>query len=39
MNTINTPIVSGENGWFIIVSIEITVLVIVYLFAKKKKWF
>ncbi len=39
MNTVNTPIVSSENGWFIVVGMEITVLVIVYLFAKKKKWF
>ncbi len=39
MNTINTPVVNSENGWFIIVGIEIIVLIIVYLIARKKKWF
>lgn len=39
MNTINTPVVSNENGWFMIVGMEIVVLTIVYLIAKKKKWF
>jgi len=39
MNTINTPVVSGENGWFMIVGTEIIVLIIVYLIAKRKKWF
>jgi len=39
MNTKNTPIVNGENGWFFIVGIEIFVLAMVYLIAKKKKWF
>lgn len=39
MNTINTPVVGRENGWFIIVAIEIVVLTIVYLLAKRKKWF
>ena len=39
MNTINTPIVSNENGWFIIVGIEIIVLTTVYLIARNKKWF
>ena len=39
MNTINTPVVSNENGWFMIVGVEIIVLIIVYLFARRKKWF
>jgi magnesium transporter len=39
MNTINTPIVSNENGWFIIVGIEVIVLTTVYLIARNKKWF
>jgi magnesium transporter len=39
MNTINTPIVSSEKGWFIIVGIEIITLITVYLIAKRKKWF
>ena len=39
MNTKVTPIVNNENGWFIIVGIEIIVLATVYLIAKKKKWF
>ena len=39
MNTVNTPIIGSENGWFFIVGIEIFVLIIVYLIAKKKKWF
>jgi len=39
MNTINTPIVSNENGWFVIIGIKIIVLVTVYLIAKRKKWF
>jgi magnesium transporter len=39
MNTINTPVVSNENGWFIIVGIELVTLITVYLIAKRKKWF
>jgi magnesium transporter len=39
MNTLNTPIINNENGWFIIVGIEIIVLSIVYLIARKKEWF
>jgi magnesium transporter len=39
MNTIKTPIVGGEYGWFVIVGIELTVLLFVFLIAKKKKWF
>ncbi len=39
MNTKYTPIVSNDNGWFMIVAIEIVVLTIVYLLAKRKKWF
>ena len=39
MNTKFTPIVNHDNGWYIIVGTEIIVLVIVYLFARKKKWF
>ena len=39
MNTKITPIVSYDNGWFIIVGTELIVLIIVYLFAKRKKWF
>lgn len=39
MNTKITPIVNSDYGWFIIVGIEVIVLTIVYLIAKRKKWF
>jgi magnesium transporter len=39
MNTINMPIVKNPSGWYVIVSTEIVVLIIVYFIAKKKKWF
>jgi magnesium transporter len=39
MNTLNTPVVSNENGWFIIVGIELIILITVYFIAKRKKWF
>jgi magnesium transporter len=39
MNTKVTPIVGNENGWLIIVGIEVIVMIIVFLIAKKKKWF
>jgi magnesium transporter len=39
MNTVNTPIVGNEHGWFFIVGIEIFVLIVVYLIARRKKWF
>lgn len=39
MNTKITPIVGNNNGWFIIVGIEIIVMIIVFLIAKRKNWF
>jgi magnesium transporter len=39
MNTINTPIVSNENGWLIIIGLEIIVMAIVFMIAKRSKWF
>lgn len=39
MNTKITPIVGSDNGWFIIVGTEIIVMFIVFMIAKKKKWF
>jgi len=39
MNTKYTPIVTNENGWLIIVGMELVVMIIVFLIAKKKKWF
>lgn len=39
MNTKYTPIVNNDNGWFIIVGAEIITLTVVYLIAKRKKWF
>ncbi len=39
MNTKLTPIVSQDNGWYIIIGIELAVMIIVFTIAKKKKWF
>jgi magnesium transporter len=39
MNTKYTPIVSNDNGWIVIIGIEIIVMIIVFMIAKKKKWF
>ncbi len=39
MNTKYTPFVNSANGWFIIIGVEILVMIIVFLIAKKKKWF
>lgn len=39
MNTKYTPIVNKDYGWSVIIGIEIIVMIIVFLVAKKKKWF
>jgi magnesium/cobalt transport protein CorA len=39
MNTKYTPIVNNDNGWLVIIGIEIMVMFIVFMIAKKKKWF
>lgn len=39
MNTKYTPIVGSENGWLIIIGLELLVMIIVFMIAKKKKWF
>ena len=39
MNTKYTPFVNSNNDWYFIVGFEIIVLIIVYIIAKKKKWF
>lgn len=39
MNTINTPIVSNENGWLIIIGLEVVVMAVVFMIAKRNKWF
>jgi len=39
MNTKYTPFVNTQYDWFFIVGIEIIVLILVYIFAKSKKWF
>jgi len=39
MNTKYTPVVNNDNGWLIIIGIEIIVMVIVFIIAKRKKWF
>ncbi len=39
MNTKITPIVGSDYGWFYIVGTELLALIVVYLIARKKKWF
>lgn len=39
MNTRFTPLVNSNGGWFYIVGLEIIVLLIVFMVARKKKWF
>ena len=39
MNTASTPLIGHANDWYYIVGLEIIVLIIVYIFAKKRKWF
>jgi magnesium transporter len=39
MNTKFTPIVNQNNGWFYIVGLEVIVMIIVFIIAKRKKWF
>jgi len=39
LNTNYKPFVRFENDWFLIVGIEIIVMFIVFMIAKKKKWF
>ena len=39
MNTTFTPLVDRHDAWFIIVGVEVVVLLIVYIIAKRKKWF
>jgi len=38
MNTVNTPIVSGPYGFFIIVAIVFTVTLFAFAYFKRKKW-
>ncbi len=39
MNTKYTPIVNNDNGWLVIIGLEIIVMIIVFIIAKRKKWF
>ncbi len=39
MNTKYTPIVNEDSGWAVIIGIEIIVMIIVFMIAKRKKWF
>ena len=39
MNTSHTPIIGSNNDWYVIVGSEVVILIIIYVFAKKKKWF
>lgn len=39
MNTTYTPLVGHHNAWFIIVISEIIIMLLVFMFAKRKKWF
>jgi magnesium transporter len=39
MNTKYTPIVNNDKGWLIIIGIEIIVMAILFMIAKRKKWF
>lgn len=39
INTPNMPVVSAPNSWFIIVGIEVIIMAILFMIAKKKKWF
>jgi magnesium transporter len=39
MNTKYTPIVNENYGWAVIIGIEILVMIIVFMIAKRKKWF
>jgi magnesium transporter len=39
MNTKFTPLVNQNNDWFYIVGLEVIVMIIVFIIAKRKKWF
>lgn len=39
INTPNMPLVNSENSWFVIVGIEIIIMIILFMTAKRKKWF
>jgi len=39
MNTKFTPFVNTSNGWFYIIGTEIIVMIIIFMIAKKNKWF
>lgn len=39
MNTKYTPIVNNDSGWLMIIGIELVVMIIVFIVAKRKKWF
>ncbi len=39
MNTTFTPLVDRHDAWFLIVGVEVLVLIVVYIIAKRKKWF
>jgi magnesium transporter len=39
MNTKFTPFLSTNNDWYYIVGLEIIIMVILFIIAKKKKWF
>jgi magnesium transporter len=39
VNTPYIPLINHHNSWFMIVGFEILVLIIVFMFAKRKKWF
>ncbi len=38
MNTSGTPIIGSNNDWGIIVAVELCAMVILFIFAKMKKW-
>jgi magnesium transporter len=39
MNTINTPFVNHPASWYLIITFEIIILIILFAISKKKKWF
>lgn len=39
MNMVNTPIIGRANDWYLVITMEIIIVVILFIVARLKKWF